>query len=240
MIRPNPLKKAAILLFAITAPLMALKQPAYGALKRQLAAGDEIIGAVRMVDPNDDTRFAEFDSSFKVPIYITAPHHEKHEGDSYCTGASVDSGTQASLNIAFKVPIGEKKNHMLVEWYSESKAHFDVYEGRQWSTGTGTLINIMNDERNSANTSQLLQDKSATPSFTVTNQVLKDVTGATLGNRIRPTRYTWDRFTVGGSQVRGTSEFILKNNETITFELTSDDGNKGMGIILRFYEHTDQ
>ena len=183
-------------------------------------------------DPNDATRFSEFDSKFQIPVVINVAHHEVHEGNSYIVDEVVDA---ASLALAFYVPTGTKRAHLIFQWAAESKAHIEIYEGRTWNTGTGSKIVIYNRDRNSSNISQMEED--TTGAFVASMGVVKDPTGQAGGTVIH-NEYAWsDKKETNRN--RDVSEFILKNNETYVVLLTSDDGAKGLHIALHWYEHTD-
>lgn len=190
-------------------------------------------GAVYLVDPSDSSRIAEFDSKFKVPVIIISEHHEIHEGDSYIADKEV---TAASLDLAFKVPAGTKRMHLIFQWATESKAHIEIHEGRTWTAGTGSTVTIFNRDRNSGSTSQVEEDTGG--AFAANMAVVQDPTGQAGGTIIHD-EYVWSdkRQTVRNRDV---AEFILKNNETYVVKLTSDDGAKGLHTALHWYEHTDE
>ena len=183
-------------------------------------------------DPNDATRFGEFDSKFQIPVVIDVAHHEIHEGDSYIADNVVDA---AGLDLAFKIPTGTKRAHLIFQWAAESKAHIEIYEGRTWTAGSGSKVVIYNRDRNSTNTSQTQEDTTGT--FGANMGVVKNPTGQAGGTVIH-NEYSWSdkKETVRNRDV---SEFILKNNSTYLIKLTSDDGVKGLHIALHWYEHTD-
>lgn len=189
-------------------------------------------GNVSLVDPSNSSRLAEFDTTFRIPIFIALEHHEIHEGDSYIVDVKV---TAASLDLAFKIPSGTKRMHSVFQWAAESKAHFELCEGRTWNAGTGSTGTIFNRDRNNPNISQVQGD--AGGSFVANMSVVQDPTGQTGGTVIHD-EYSWSdkKQTV---RSRDIAEFILKNDETYVAKLTSDDGSKGLHVALHWYEHTD-
>lgn len=190
-------------------------------------------GTTCLTDPSDGSRLAEFDNKFKIPIFINLEHHEIHEGDSYIADKEV---TAASLDLAFKVPAGTKRMHLIFQWAAESKAHVEIYEGRTWTAGTGSTVTIFNRDRNTPKSSQVQEDTGG--SFVANMAVIQDPTGQAGGTIIHD-EYSWSdkKQTVRNRDV---AEFILKNDETYVVKLTSDDGAKGLHIALHWYEHTDE
>lgn len=173
----------------------------------------------------------EMSGAFEVIDYH---HHEIHEGDVFTAEVHTTSGT--AVNIAFKTAAGTKRAHMTFSFSNESKCHMEVLEGATWTTNTGTVFAPVNQNRGSANTSMLLEDKSATPSFTEAG-VLTDVTVATTGTTVREIYSFVSKQTGGDLSTR--EELVLDPDETYIIRLTSDDGAKGMQQRIEWYEHTD-
>jgi len=160
---------------------------------------------------------------------IDIVHHRIHQ----CCVFKVDSVSAAtSLDLAFKVPDGDKRTHFFFQWAAESMAHIQIYEGRTWTPGTGSKTPIYNRDRNSPNESYLLED--TTGEFIASMGVVKDPTGQS-GGVVLHDEWTWsDRKETARS--RDISEFILKNDTTYVLKLTSDDGVKGLHGVMHWYE----
>jgi hypothetical protein len=186
-----------------------------------------------LYDP-DTGGAAKFDSITNALTVIDYEHHEHHGGSAYAVQVVTTSGTAVSL--AFKTPAGTKKAHMVFEFATESKAHVIVYEGTVWTTNTGTVVAPKQQNRSSANTSMLLEDKTATPAYTA-GGVLQNPTITTVGDVISQI-YTFAGKQTGSSGGKR-HELILDPDETYSFVLTSDDGSKGLQLRLYWYEHTD-
>lgn len=181
----------------------------------------------------DTGRNAKFDSLTDAITTIDYVHHEHHGGTAYAVQVN---GTGTALNLAFKTPAGTKRAHIVYEFSSESKAHVEVLEGATWTTNTGTVVAPKNQHRGSVNTSMLLEDKTATPGFTA-GGVLQTVTSVAGGTTVSLI-YTFAGKQVGASGGKR-HELILATDETYVFEITSDDGSKGLQLRLYWYEHTD-
>lgn len=182
----------------------------------------------------DTGRALTVDAMTDAITVIEYEHHEHHGGSAYAVQNNTAAGT--SCILAFKTPAGTKRAHMVYEFSAESKAHVTVYEGRTWTTDTGTVVAPKNQNRGSANTSMLLEDKSATPDWTA-GGVLQDPTGQGDGSVISLI-YTYTSKQVGASEGKR-NELVLKPDTTYSFELASDDGSKGLQLRLYWYEHTD-
>lgn len=182
----------------------------------------------------DNNRTAGLDAMTDTLMTIDYAHHEIHSGSHYAVQHNASAG--ASVVIAFKTPAGTKKAHVVWEFPHESKCHVTVYEGRTWTTNTGTVVAPKNQNRDSSNTSMLLEDKTATPDWTA-GGVLQDPTGLGSGSVISLIYMYTDKS--AGDEGGKRHELVLKPDETYSFEMTSDDGNKGMQLRLYWYEHTD-
>lgn len=161
--------------------------------------------------------------------------HMVHIGNAYTAEISTDNG--ASLNIAFKTPDSTERAHIIIGFTCEEKAHMELTEGATWTTNTGTVYAPINQRRDSANESMLLEDKTATPDFTE-GGVLTGVTGISGGNVIR-TLYIFSGKDTG-AETFGKAVLVLDPGETYVAVLTSDNGGtQGLQLRLEWYEHTD-
>lgn len=188
-------------------------------------------------------RIQEFDNKFKVPIFINVEHHEVHEGCSFERHISSVNLAVTTLNVAFKTLAGTKLAHMLFGFASNDEIHFEVIEGATWNQGSGTALNIFNENRNNgSNSTVILEDKNQAQ-FTASNQVIKDVVNVAGGTSIEPDRYTYNAG-LGAATVAETREagheWILKNDTTYVIRITQTDGDCKMSIDLHWYEHLDE
>lgn len=183
------------------------------------------------VDTGRDFRSDQMTDTMNVIEY---EHHEVHGGSMYRAEALTASGT--SVSIGFKTPAGTKRAHMTIAYISESKCHVSIDEGHAWTTNTGAVYAPVNMRRDSSNTSMLLEDRTATPDFTA-GGVLVNPTADTAGTVIK------NLYSFAGKQVgdEGSTrhELILDVDQTYLITLTSDDGAKGLQLVLEWYEHTD-
>ena len=180
-----------------------------------------------------------FDKLFNIPAFIDVQHHKLHDGKHFEVHIETETTSAASIVCAFRVPAGNKRAHVVIDWKSEDKAHIELLEGAIWSTDTGTVFTIYNNNRNSATTSMLEEDKTATPAWTA-NGVLKNPTGIVGGTAVH-SDYSYIVKQAGGATSLPRHEWILKNDETYVIKITNDaGGNKLLGIVLHWYEHHDR
>lgn len=169
-----------------------------------------------------------FDADTGTVKVLEYDHEKIHEGESY-TVAVLATDT---ISICFKVPDSDIKIHMVPSWAAESKAEFEIWEGRSWAAESGENATIFNRNRNSSKETILQQDESG--SFVADMKVVTTPTLVGDGVMMHPEE-TWSN--QRNTHVsRGQSEIILKNDETYVFLLTSNDGVKGTQIELNFYE----
>ena len=173
------------------------------------------------------------DRASTAAVGITYAHYRIHAGSSFVCGILTTNTT----SLGFKTPAGLKQLHMIIKWAAESKATFELWEGRTWTPGTeATTSTIFNRNRNSDNASIVLEDSSGT--FAATGKMLVKPTPVVAGTLL-DTEQTWsDKKETSVS--RGISEFISKADETYVALLTSNDGVKGTQIVMNWYENTDK
>lgn len=174
---------------------------------------------------------------------ITYPHFKVHEGTSFFTDY-VDEGLgdDATIIIAFKIPVGKKKAHMIVEYNTLVGGDLAIWEDPTWTTNTGTARPIRNRNRSSVDTSMLLEDKSATPAFTATNNVLVNVTGLNTGSAILLHHfYSWGKKEkIQAGSARDAEELILKPDTQYAVVFTADGASNKAQVILNWYEQIDK
>lgn len=190
-------------------------------------------------DPDDNTRLAEFDALFKIPVVIDIPHHEIHDGHAY----KCDHIQQDDYDLCFKVPSGTKRVHFILNWIAESKVEIKLYEGREWDASSGTINTtvIFNRNRNSNNKSQIQEN--TTGSWVADMAFILDPTNiGTGGNDAGTEIHHWETWSDKRqtTQSREVSEFILKNDEVYVINVNSNDGAKDIQILCDWYEHTDE
>jgi hypothetical protein len=208
-----------------------------------LAPGNNKIGGVDLIDPANDTRKAEFDNKFQVPILQTIGHHKIHEATAFERHISSSNLAVSTLNVAFKTLPGTNLAHMLFGFSSNDEIFFEIIEGATWTQGSGAALDIFNNNRNAGGNSVVILENKNQAAFTASNQVIKDVTGISGGTNIDPDRYTYNAGLGAASNAEtreATHEWVLKNNETYIVRLTQTDGNCKMSIDLHWYEHTDE
>ncbi len=170
-------------------------------------------------------------------VALSYAHHEIHAGSSFVTGAKSTPASGAALELAFKVGAA-KTAHMVVRWETQAQATLELIEGASWTTNTGTLAPIHCRNRESPGTSTIEEDKTATPAFAPSGNVLVDPTAVT-GGTVLKTQTTWSTRNAGGGGDRGLREFVLKKGELYVVRLTNDDAAaRGVELELDWYEET--
>lgn len=163
-------------------------------------------------------------------VTIDFPHHEVHEGNSFNVCSSV--AAEVLRSVSFKTSNG-KRMHLVINYNTESSAHIELKEGVTITATTGTEQAVINRDRNSGKKAELLSNKSG--AWLASNMVLIDATVG--GGSAILTKYSWTNKDAG-TQLRGSAEWILKEDTEYEILLTSDDGAKGLDLELSWYEHT--
>lgn len=150
---------------------------------------------------------------------------------------TLDGGVEPdrTLVLAFKTPNTTMRCHLVAEWLSQDKAHFEVYEGRTWTTSTGSQVSVLNRRRESTVTTTVLEDTTGT--FADNNAIVKNPTTLAAGTLLHTDYTLSNKDAIVRSHTM--DEIVLKGNSTYSFELTSDAGPKAGYLRLRWYEVAD-
>ena len=191
----------------------------------------------KIVDPNDNTRFGEFDNKFKAPIGIDVGHHEIHEGDSFVIDTVDESMADGDvLSLAFKTPVAGKRIHMLVEGIFKGAGHMEITEDSTWAAGSGTQLSLYNRERNSTGSSILLEN--TTGGFVANDAMVLNSSSYAVGTIIHSFYVFADRKT--GGEARAVDELVLKPNTEYMILMEADVGTNAAHMTLNWYEHESQ
>ena len=178
-----------------------------------------------------------------VVTVITYPHEEVHEGHSFFTDyVDATLAINETIVMVFRTPVGTTRAHMTGEFTTLVGGNIQVWEDPIWTTNTGVLNPIMNRFREPImDSSILLEDLTATPLFTATDNILVNVAGLnTAGATSLHHFYAWGaqgRGARGGA--RDSEEIILEADTQYAIVFTSVANNNSAQIILNWYEHTD-
>lgn len=166
------------------------------------------------------------DSSTHSLQTISYEHHEIHSGSHYEVRINKDMANPGTYNIAFTTPDTTKWAHMIFGVSCELEAEIALYENIT-SFGSGTGITPINNNRNSANTSGLVDMEYDTTAVMGTPVTLATIV---LGSKKD----------IGG-EARGQAEFVLKQNTTYLMLVTNQAGaTNETNLFLNWYEHEDK
>ncbi len=189
-----------------------------------------------------DTLFS-LDSLSNAMIGITLPHSRAHEGISFFTDYIDEAlGDNATIIVVFKTMELPMRTHMTGEFTTLVGGDIKVWEAPTWTTNTGDLLPVINRKREIAmKSSGLLEDKTATPLFTATDNVLVNVTGLNTASALAI--HHFHAFSAQGRTARGgardSEEIILKPDTQYAIVFTADGANNKAQIILNWYESID-
>jgi len=113
-------------------------------------------------------------------------------------------------------------------------SHFDILEAPTITADSGSEEDVVNRNRNSVNESGVLSIETTQQADMVTiNPTITD--GGTTIHAEAMGGYK----NYPGSGLVGAGKYILKQNTTYAFRLTSDTDNGVASVELFWYEHTD-
>lgn len=195
---------------------------------------------IQIQDPSDATRLAGFDNLFKVLLTLDAPHHEIHEGDSFCSSAvDTSMGNGDTLVLAFKTMAGTKRAHIVVQFLALSGGHVEILEGPTWDNESGSLNPIFNRKRTSpALLSEMLED-SGQAAFTATGNLVLNPTTLAGGTALCP-EYSFGTVSKPAVSGRELVEWVLRPDTQYAVRLTADAASNKGQLILAWYEHMDE
>ena len=185
-----------------------------------------------------------FDAMSKAPITISFPHHKVHEGDSFTTSFTDETLADAeTIIIVFKTPYGIKKVHMFMFFSTLVGGSIELWEGVTWTTNTGTETPIINRRRvETLNASGMLEDKTATPAFTATGNVLVNPSDlSTVSATSLDKQYAWgEKGKIGAGYLRDENEFVLKSDTKYAIVFTAIGASNKAQVSMNWYESEDK
>ena len=175
----------------------------------------------------DDNQYAlvPVDSLTLATETVDYSHHEIHVGNHYYYMDSVELNNAAVQNYLITTPDTTTQAHMIIYADGSAITMFQLYEATD-KTGT-TLQTIINNNRNSANTSSLI--------------IHKGISGGTTDGTLIQTYKSGSATQQSRSSatVRDDSEIILKRNTKYIFRVTSFTDNNLTNVDFSWYEHED-
>ena len=185
-----------------------------------------------------------FDAMSGSPVTITFPHHKIHDGTAFTTNVADEAMSNAeTIIIVFKTPTRIKKVHMFVFFATLVGGSLEIWEDATWTTNTGTATTIINRKRDeNPVVSGIREDKTTTPVFNATGNVLSNPTGLGTGSaKSIDKQYAWgEKGKIGAGYLRDENEFVLKPDTAYAIVFTAiGDSNKAQ-VSLNWYESDDK
>lgn len=186
-------------------------------------------------------RTASLDDSTDSLQVIDYAHHEIHGGSHYTlTYGVADIGALTTPNdamtLTFTTPNTTKWAHMLVSFLCVGGALCQIREAGSGGASPTGAITCKNNNRNSGNTSGLL-DLGSTAGQMSYDATLD--TGGTLIVDEYISGATSNQNKAGGGTESGREEWVLKQNTRYQISIIST-ATVAASIVLHWYEHTDK
>ena len=176
---------------------------------------------------SDDTWYLSnprIDSITHALETITYSHHEIHSGSHYYIENHTTLGSGDKLYVKLVTPNTTKWAHFLWEISSSFILETNLYEGSSGGMAGGGAATPINNNRNSANTSDMV----------ITSGV---AVATTLGTKISSIK--WGSRSIGGGHSRE-DEILLKQNTTYLREFISGTNSNIISFKASWYEHTNK
>lgn len=180
-----------------------------------------------------------FDTMTNAMVKISYTHHKIHDGCSFTVAyADTTLADGETIIMAFKTMSGTKKAHLFIEFSTLVGGYIEIWEAPTWTTNTGTATAIINRRRDAnPKVSGLTEDKTATPAFTTTGNILVNPTGLAGGTSLHK-HYAWgERGKVGAIGQRDENEFVLRPDTQYAIVFNGIGANNKAQVILNWYEH---
>ena len=206
--------------------------PPLGPGSEVTVATEEIGGVdfqkIKLADGRDGaTRLLRLDEATNTLQTMSYEHHEIHSGDHYFIGGYTELQDTDTATFFVITPNSTKWAHMLFSLEADALITYGMYETATYAGG-GSTLSLINNDRNSDNTSGLT--------------ILSAGTASVAGTLI-------DSFQTGAATVaskpltggRGTrnNEMILKQNTTYRAVITSGADDNTLSYYASWYEHTN-
>lgn len=180
------------------------------------------------------------DSLSKTLIFITDSHHRIHIGESFTVNAVDETlANTDTIIISFKTPSLDREVHMFLFFSTLVGGSLELWEGVTWDTNTGTATAIINRKRDlNPLFSGMLEDKTDTPRFTATGNILVNPTNLGTGSAVSlDKQYAWgERGKVGAGFLRDEHEFILMPDTQYAVVFTAIGGSNKAQVTLNWHE----
>jgi len=174
-------------------------------------------------------------------VMLTHFEYEIHQGKAFTFNAVDETlADTETLIIAFKTS-RKVKVHLVVGFSTLVGGYSEVWEGPTWTTDTGTVTAVVNRSRRTpVPPSTLLEDRTATPNFTATGNVLVNPTGLNTGSATCIwKRYAWgERGKIEGGEYDAGNEFTLKPNSTYAIVFTAIGASNKAQVVMNWIEGT--
>lgn len=165
------------------------------------------------------------DTTVGAAVVVDTAHHEVHEGESYfATYVATGVGSGSNVDIRFQAPDTSTRIHLV--WEVDANEEFEIYLYEAGNVTAGTALDLINRERNSANTATLVV--TYTPTVTTTGNLIFH---AYRGNSAAA------QSKVGGTE-RDSNELILDQNGTYLLRVTSRAAGCDVSVLLEWYEES--
>ena len=173
---------------------------------------------------------------------IDYAHHEIHAGSHYTAIYGVaDIGAATTPNdtitLTFTTPDSTKWAHMMVEFEAVGGALCRIREGGSGGGSATGTITCKNNDRNSSNTSGLLDIEGTPTAGQMSYDAGLDTGGTLLVDEYISGASTNQNKAGGGGG--GRNEWILKQNTRYQISIYST-ATVAASIVLHWYEHTNK
>lgn len=182
---------------------------------------------VLIVDPDNENRYAKFDSILRAPVVILAPHHAVHAKRAFhlqLSSGNLGAETNDHLHITFKTANLAKRCHMLALGYGSGEVLFSIREAPTGGlAGSPVSLSIRNRDREagaeslSGNTEVASAKEVGTGGILLVNEYL----GAGVNKQV--------------GESRGIGEWILKRNTIYSFRIYATTAITAT-LTLEWYE----
>jgi len=158
--------------------------------------------------------------------------HETVKGHSFYASTFDETlADEEGLILAFKTDPTQPMFFDIHAW-GLLMTHIQIYEGRTWTAGTGTQLDIFNRNRNSVNTSTVWED--TTGAFLQTNHVIEKPAPNADGTLIVTHYFAGKQI---GARIDIPLFLELKLDQTYVIYLASNKANNSGELGLSWHEH---
>jgi hypothetical protein len=167
-------------------------------------------------------------------VYLSAPHHEIHEGEHFflSNNFTIGSGIGSSIFLQLQTPNTEERCHFVYSIDGNLVTNIKIWEGAILSGGN--IQSVFNNNRNSTNINDMIIRLNPVISGTTATS------GTLISNNMFGMATGFIFTTLKGGGTSRDNELLLKSGTNYLLQITSATSDNLINYNLEWYEYIDR